>query len=125
MKKVILLLILLSLVFVVGVAGCGEAEEKTTKSTGEIKEFDITAKNWEFVPDTITVNEGDTVKLTVTSVDVTHGFSLFEFGINENLKPGKTVEIEFIADKKGEFTFFCNIFCGSGHGGMNGKLIVE
>lgn len=94
-------------------------------NSGDIKEFSIIAKNWEFQPETITVNEGDTVRLSVESVDVTHGISIPEFGINENLEPGKTTTIEFIADKKGNFPFFCSVYCGSGHGNMRGSLIVE
>lgn len=117
-------------------SGAPEAEssppaQKKTPQNSElppapsIKEFTMTARQWKFDPETITVNEGDTVKLQITSVDVTHGFALSEFGINEFLEPGKTVNIEFIADKKGTFTFFCSVFCGSGHSEMKGTLIVK
>src|SRR3989338_8559345 len=40
-----------------------EVEEAVVVSDSEIKEFDMTAKQWEFTPSTITVNEGDTVRL--------------------------------------------------------------
>jgi len=90
-----------------------------------VKEFDITAKRWDFTPSTITVKEGDKVKLNIKDIDVTHGFTLFEFGVSERLTPGKTTTVEFTADKKGEYTFFCSVPCGKGHGGMNGKLVVE
>lgn len=93
--------------------------------TPQIKEFDITAKKWDFSPSTITVNEGDTVILNVESIDVEHGFALLDFGINEQLSPGETVRIEFVADKKGTFSFFCNVYCGSGHSGMKGILVVN
>lgn len=96
-----------------------------TPPTGEVKEFNMTAKNWEFNPSTITVNKGDTVKLHIESVDVTHGFGLTEFGINEWLKPGKPVNVEFVADKTGTFTFACTVFCGSGHDSMQGQLVVQ
>jgi|TARA_B100002003_G_C14092751_1_gene525583 cytochrome c oxidase subunit 2 len=99
--------------------------EKVVAPASEVKEFSMTARQWEFDPNTIIVNQGDTVKLTITSADVTHGFNLPDFGIRERLDPGKTVEIEFVADKKGTFTFACHIPCGRGHGGMSGKLIVE
>ena len=91
----------------------------------KIKEFTMTAKNWKFEPSIITVNEGDTVKLFIESVDVTHGFQLIDFDVNENLKPGKIVNIEFVADKKGTFSFFCSVPCGSGHQQMKGTLIVK
>lgn len=91
----------------------------------EVKTFTMTAKQWEFSPDTITVNKGDTVVLSVKSIDVTHGFAIPEFGVNERLTPGKTVEVEFVADKAGTFPFFCSVVCGEGHGSMRGQLVVS
>ena len=97
----------------------------TTIPTASVKTFTLTAKKWEFEPSTITVNRGDKVVLSIRSVDVTHGFALPDFKINRNLEPGKTVNIEFTADKTGTFTFFCSVFCGEGHPRMNGSLIVK
>ncbi len=94
-------------------------------TASSVKEFTVVAKNWVFEPGTITVNKGDTVKMTVTSIDVAHGFALPDFGVNERLEAGEEVTIEFVADKTGEFTFFCNVFCGSGHREMKGKLVVN
>tara|TARA_Y100000310_G_scaffold258289_1_gene266653 strand:+ start:2163 stop:2630 length:468 start_codon:yes stop_codon:yes gene_type:complete len=91
----------------------------------EIKEFAMSAEQWEFTPSTITVNEGDKVILRLTSKDVKHGFVINEFNINVDINPGQTVDVEFIADKKGEFEFYCSVQCGAGHSGMNGKLIVS
>ena len=102
-----------------------ETQEEPPVEVESIKEFSMTAKQWEFIPSEITVNEGDTVKLSIKSIDVAHGIFLREFGIDEYLSPGNTVNIEFVADKKGEFSFFCNVSCGVGHTGMRGKLIVE
>ena len=102
-----------------------DTSSTSESSTPEVKEFNVIAKKWDFSPDTITVNEGDTVVLNVESIDVSHGFVLPEFGVSEFLSPGNTVKIEFVADKKGTFSFFCNVFCGSGHSGMRGTLIVQ
>lgn len=99
--------------------------ETQTQQEQQVKEFTMTAKKYEFEPSTITVNQGDLVKISIQSTDVTHGFSLPEFNINERLEPNQDVNIEFIADKTGEFIFFCSVFCGSGHGEMKGALIVE
>lgn len=99
--------------------------EETLPAAENIREFSITAKQFEFIPSTIAVNKGDKVKLSINSADVTHGFSISEYGINENINPGKTTIVEFTADKAGEFTFFCSIYCGTGHKSMKGKLIVQ
>lgn len=121
------------------IAGCGKtaSPEKSDDAAyeppqkllppngGEVKEFDVIAKQWDFVPSTITVGKGDTVKLSVKSIDVTHGFALPEFGINERLEPNKEVVVEFVAGKSGTFPFYCSVPCGSGHGGMRGELVVK
>lgn len=85
----------------------------------------MTAKQWVFEPARVIVNQGDTVVLNITSVDVDHGFSLSAFGVNVKLAPNTTETVTFVADKKGSFTFSCNVFCGSGHGSMKGTLVVE
>ena len=91
----------------------------------KIVEVNMIAKQFEFDPSVITVNKGDTVIIHVRSIDVAHGFALPEYGISERLPPNQAVDIEFVADKQGTFTFFCNIPCGSGHGAMRGTLIVN
>ena len=91
----------------------------------QVREFSITARNWEYDPGRIVVNKGDTVRFVITSVEGTHGFNLPAFGVNERLVPGQTISVEFVADKEGTFSFSCNIPCGKGHGGMAGELVVE
>lgn len=97
----------------------------TTTTTTPVKEFIVTAKQWEFNPAIITVKQGDKVRLKITSTDVNHGFALVDFNVKVDLTPNKEETVEFIADKKGEFTFFCSVMCGEGHRDMTGKLVVE
>lgn len=97
----------------------------SVKADPAVRTFNVTAKKFSFSPSTITVNEGETVKINVSSEDVTHGFLIAEYGINKVLNPGAKETIEFIADQKGTFTIRCSIFCGVGHPGMTGTLIVQ
>ena len=90
-----------------------------------VKEFTMTAKQFQFDPSVITVKQGDKVRIKITSLDVPHGFALPDFNINQNLEPKKEVIVDFIADKKGEFPFHCSVICGQGHKEMTGKLVVE
>lgn len=90
-----------------------------------VREFKITAKQWEFVPGTIRVKKGEKVRLVVTSADAVHGIMLSEYNINKSVKPGETVTIEFTADKAGTFAMICSVQCGAGHADMRGQLIVE
>ena len=91
-----------------------------------VKEFTVEMKQFSFSPSTIVVNNGDKVKLKITAVDVTHGFSLPDFGVETGpVAPGTTVTKEFTADKSGTFKFECSVYCGSGHPEMEGTLIVN
>jgi plastocyanin len=87
--------------------------------------FDITAKQFSFSPSTITVTEGDSVTLRLTSADVDHGFSLPAFGVSKQISAGATTSVTFTADTVGTHTFSCSVFCGSGHSGMKGSLVVK
>ncbi len=85
----------------------------------------ITAKRFEFVPSTITLKKGETVKLFVTSEDVTHGFFLRPLKIDTDLIPGETQQITVTPQSAGTFTAICHHFCGSGHGNMKLTVVVE
>lgn len=140
MKKIFILISIIVISFIL--VGCGQEQsvEKTTpKTTTEpittpstekspegsvVKTFSIIARQWEFEPSEIHVKKGDVVRLTITSRDVMHGYSIPAFGINEVLNPGIPVEVSFVADKVGTFTTTCSVPCGQGHGGMTGTLVV-
>ena len=100
-------------------------QKSITTTKNPVKDFSMIAKKWQFDPSIINVKQGDKVRLKIKSIDVAHGFNLLDFNVNENLEPEKEITVEFVADKKGEFTFFCSVFCGVGHIGMKGKLVVE
>ncbi len=96
-----------------------------TTSGSTVKEFEMVVKRFAFEPNVIRVNEGDTVIIHATASDVAHSILVPELNINERTPAGETVDIEFVADVKGEFDFRCGIPCGSGHLDMKGKIIVE
>ncbi len=98
---------------------------QNVEQTGETKEFNLIASNWNFIPNKIEVNLGDEVILNMKSVEGYHGIALLDFGVNEYLAPGEEVSVNFIADKQGTFSFFCNVPCGSGHRDMGGQFIVN
>jgi len=107
------------------VPGNENVQETEVTSKGNVVELDMIAKQWEFEPSKVNANVGDKVILHIKSVDVSHGFALPDFGVSQRLEPGKTETVEFTADKAGEFSFFCNVACGSGHKGMRGQLVVS
>jgi len=84
----------------------------------------ITARNFQFSPDSITLKKGEPVVLEISSGDRKHGFSLRAFGVRTDVLPGKVSRIRFTPDKTGRFTFSCDVFCGDGHEEMTGTVIV-
>ncbi len=86
---------------------------------------DMIARQFEFVPNEITVRRGDTVVLRVTSTDVDHGIAIPGYRIRELIPAGETVIIKFEADRPGLFVFYCYVACGPGHDKMVGKILVE
>ena len=128
-KKTIFAIILLITVLASGCAKeevqVEEPEQVQEAPAPEVKEFEMEARRFAFEPGTITVSKGDTVRLKITSSDVTHGFAIDEYDINEKLPSGQEVIVEFVADKAGTFDFYCSVYCGSGHREMDGVLVVE
>ena len=112
MKKIMILVLLT--VFLVG----------CQKEVEDINEFDMTAKRFEFNPDKLIVNKGERVVINIKSLDVEHGFTIDEYGINEMIGAEEEIVIDFIANKAGLFNFYSSIYSGPGYGAMRGQLIV-
>jgi len=86
---------------------------------------EITAKRFAFSPDKITLKKGQTVKLRIHSQDVTHGFFLRPFKLDEEIPAGQTVEVTVTPQTAGTFMPICDHFCGANHGNMNMTVVVE
>lgn len=86
--------------------------------------IEITAKRFAFSPNQIIVKKGETVKIRLTSEDVTHGFFMRALKIDEDIEPGKTTEITLTPQSAGTFTTICDHFCGVNHGNMNMTITV-
>lgn len=86
---------------------------------------EVEARQFEFDPSTIVVGQGETVRLELTSADVTHGFRLSDYDIDRELPPGEPQTVEFTATKVGRHHFHCSVPCGEGHDRMHGELIVK
>jgi cytochrome c oxidase subunit II len=104
------------------VAPKAEAAEAAPAQQEQV--IEVQAKRYEYIPKEISVKKGVPVLLKLTSLDRLHGFNCPDLGIRSDIEPGKVSEVRFTPAKTGTFAFFCDIYCGSGHGGMNGKIIV-
>jgi len=119
------------IVIVVTIAGCGSSQQFAAvpadidrKSVPQ-KTLEMTAQHFHFTPEEVHVPQGTLVTLKITAIDGTHGFSLGAFGIDETIPEKETRSVTFYAGKKGEYGFHCSHFCGIGHLGMTGKIIID
>jgi cytochrome c oxidase subunit 2 len=86
--------------------------------------IEIKAKRFAFSPNQITIKQGETVKLRLTSEDVTHGFFMRALKIDEDIQPGTPTEITLTPQTAGTFMTICDHFCGANHGNMNMTITV-
>lgn len=90
-----------------------------------VKSFTITGSNFQFSPAELRVKQGDTVRLTFVNGSGVHDWKLDEFSAaTKVLQNGEQETIEFVADRAGEFEYYCSV---GNHRemGMKGTLIVE
>jgi heme/copper-type cytochrome/quinol oxidase subunit 2 len=112
-------LIATTLVLGAGPALAGDAEDAAPR-----KFIKMTAENWKWVPDKITITKGTVLELHIRSYDSSHRFDLKDFGQKVLLPQGEVTVVEFIADKAGTFKWKCGRPCGDGCPKMRGKLTV-
>ncbi|MBM3750094.1 MAG: hypothetical protein FJW21_02770 [Acidimicrobiia bacterium] len=73
----------------------------------------------------IHVGQDDLVRITLTSADIPHSFTLPDYRIQKRVEPGKDVVFEFRAEKVGRFEFHCSLTNDNcRERGMVGTLIV-
>ncbi len=64
------------------------------------------------------------IKLTMTSEDVIHDFSVPAFRVKKDVVPGMYTMLWFQATKTGSFHLYCDQYCGTNHSLMKGEVIV-
>lgn len=125
----LLIIVVLVVVFKIGQSGSKSERKQEISATGvstkNVREINIIAKQFSFSPNPIRLKLNEKIRLRITSADVTHGFSVPELGIDQIIEPGKETVIDFQPTKKGTFTLFCSVTCGTGHSGMRGSIIVD
>ncbi|MFZ5478430.1 MAG: cytochrome C oxidase subunit II [Myxococcota bacterium] len=79
---------------------------------------------WRWYP-ILKLKKGQTYRLHLSSLDLQHGFSLLPMNMNFQVLPGYDHVLTITPTSAGTFPIICNEFCGIGHHGMTGQILVE
>ncbi len=110
MKRLIKAAFLICIVFIQGVSAAPAQNAART--------VEIHAKRFSFSPAEITLKKGETVKLVVTSEDVTHSLVIPDLHVKAEASKDHPAEVTITPEKVGDFQGKCGHFCGEGHASM-------
>lgn len=100
-------------------------KDTVTPEKSAVKTFEVVGEPFFFSIKEMKVKQGDTVKVVFTNKEGFHDWVIDEFGAKtKQLAAGQSETIEFVADKKGSFEYYCSVGAHRANG-MVGKLIVE
>lgn len=87
-----------------------------------LRHFIISGLGGQYSPNTIVVNNGDVVDLTLKAVDGAYGIYFPDFGISLTASKGEIAHAQFQTSGVGQYTFYCKDVCS---GNPTGTLIVN
>lgn len=108
-----------------GVAGLVVGATQRVAALSEERVVPIVARRFVFLPNEIVLKRGQPVVFELSAPEVVMGFSIPALKLRTDIIPGQVARLRLVPEREGTFDFLCDIFCGDGHEGMNGRLIVE
>ena len=85
----------------------------------------VSAYKYGFTPNRIEVHQDDLVRITFSTKDIPHSFTIDKYRIAKRVEPGRSVVFEFRADQPGRFPIYCSLAADERCKEMTGELIVE
>jgi plastocyanin len=92
---------------------------------GREQKVSVAAHKYTFSPARIEVQQDDLVRITLTTDDIPHSFTIDKYRIAKRVEPGRTVVFEFRADQPGRFPIYCNLSLDEKCKEMHGELVVN
>lgn len=83
------------------------------------------ARMWQFQPAEIYIPVGSEVDFYLTSMDVVHGFNIYEKNVNMMAVYGNINKTTVKFEKPGVYNITCHEYCGAGHQNMQAQVIVN
>ena len=84
----------------------------------------VSAHKYAFSPTRLDVRQDDLVRVTFSTEDIPHSFTIDKYRIAKRVEPGKPIVFEFRADQAGRFPIYCNLTTDDGCRKMIGELVV-
>ena len=91
---------------------------------GNERTFTVSAHKYAFTPARLDVRQDDLVRVTFSTDDIPHSFTIDKYRIAKRVEPGKPIVFEFRADQPGRFPIYCNLAADDGCRKMIGELVV-
>ena len=125
------------LIIIVFFWGAGDWKEITSKRANA-DTIQVTASNWQFVfsytsdaktfsvSDSLVIPKGKNIELAMTADKSSFIHSLYipDFRLKQDVMPNRYSSLWFRSDNIGTYDYYCAEYCGIGHSGMNGHVIV-
>ena len=95
------------------------------RAHSQVREVNISANQFAYSPSTVDVQKDDLVKITFSSVDMAHSFTIDSYRIAKRAGAGQSVVFEFRADQAGRFPIYCTLSQDDRCRQMKGELVVR
>ena len=105
-------------------AGAAAALAQAPEDARE-QRFTVSARKYAFRPAIIEVRQDDLVRISLTTEDIPHSFTIDKYRIAKRVEPGRAVVFEFRADQPGRFPIYCNLTIDERCKDMHGELVVK
>jgi cytochrome c oxidase subunit 2 len=92
---------------------------------GGERKFTVSAHKYSFSPARLEVEQDDLVRVTFSTSDIPHSFTIDKYRIAKRVEPGKPIVFEFRADQPGRFPIYCNLAADERCKEMVGEIVVR
>jgi cytochrome c oxidase subunit 2 len=127
MRRLTLLLLLGGVLLAAGLPAATQPAPRASAQDAQTAQRSVTvvARKYAFDPARIDVDVNDLVKVSLSSPDIAHSFTVDAYRIAKRVSGGHTVTFEFRADQPGTFPIYCNLRQDERCRQMHGELVVH